>query len=318
MRAALPVLVSLASLTLAFSADVPTTRHYDGLDGASRYSNGYVVGWDSPKYSLMTVYGPDTRPLYSIPIRQEAHSRCLAFTIDSDGIGVCAFEVLKPWTGGLNLLGPSGTVKLKIDTGTYLPQHVVFAPDHSLWTVGFMAGNNGSLDGFNVFRHYSREGKELGQAVPWSSIAGDHNAYTALQSIVGTVWLHASSDRLGFYALFGEGQKTWIEVSYTGVILGKYDLGRCADVCYSPRTMTPGNAVYAQIYRESEPAGWAVLDRVKSVWLPLTGYPGGRIIGSDENDSVVVSKKDETGSRIQFVAPVSLRTKIVPIESAAR
>lgn len=296
-------------LFLAFlipcAAQTPGAPHYDGLDGVDLYSNGYVIGWDSPKYSQVTVYGPETKPIYAMPVHGEKGLRCSALSLDSDGVAACTHEDLPPWTGSIELLDGAGRLIQTIKTGSYIPEQVVFAPDRSFWTAGFGAPREGVDGDFDVFHHYSRNGKEIGEAAPWSQLPADHNRYTAVQCLLGGTRLYAGDDRLGLVASLKDGQHSWIEISSGGVMLGIYDLGICSDVCYSPAAMTPSGAVYAHVYREGEPDGFAVLNHSDKAWHALKGFPKGRLIGAAA-DTLVFSKHDESGAHLTLVSASSL------------
>src|SRR6185437_11990721 len=153
-------------------------------------------------------------------------------------------------------------------------------------------------------------------ALPWSQIAGDYNSYTALQPIIGGRWFYAGNDRLGFEPRLHYGRGTWVEVSFSGVLLGKYDLGGLGEPYHDPVAMTADGSVYAAIYKDDRFDGWATLDRSKQAWHKVSGYPKGRIIGSD-GENLVFSKRDGAWTILQFVPSDSLRFEKVQQETAA-
>ena len=53
-----------------------------------------------------------------------------------------------------------------IRSGSYVPQHMAFALDHTIWTIGFEMGYESRAEHCNVIHHYTRSGKEMGQALP--------------------------------------------------------------------------------------------------------------------------------------------------------
>lgn len=314
MRAAFPFVFSLAFLVRC-ACQTPATEQYENLPGVALYNDGYLFSWDSPKFSRATLYGRDTRPAYSVPEHKDGIYH-VAWAVDSDAVAAGAYQPRKQWQGRIDLLDASGKLKLTINTGSYVPQHVVFAPDHTIWTVGYVAGNDGSSQDFNVLHHYARTGRELGQALLWSQIAGDENSYTALQPLIGGRQLYVGNDRMGFESGSHYGHSTWIEVSFSGVLLGKYDLGRYRELCYVPRAMTAGGSVYAAIYKSNQFDGWAALDRSKKAWQKVAGYPNGRIIGSD-GENLVFSKGDGGRTVLQFVPSGSLQVEKLREETAA-
>lgn len=308
-----------AFLLLAFigecTAQTPATIRYEALPGAALYSGGYLFSWNSPKYTEITFYGRDAQPAYTVPEDKQGVYH-IGWAVDSDGVAAGAYESRPLWEGRIDLLDASGKRIRTIDTGSYISQRIVFAPDHTLWTVGFIAGNDGSKGDFNVLRHYARTGQELGETLRWSQIAGDHNSYTALQGLVGGKWLYAADDRIGLEALSNYERDAWIEVSYTGALLGKYDLAQTWDPVYAPVAMTASGAVYAAIYKDRNFDGWATLDRSEKAWRKVTGYPKGRIIGSD-GENLVFSQRDGASTVLQFVPAGTLRVEKLQPETAA-
>jgi hypothetical protein len=57
---------------------------------------------------------------------------------------------------------PPGKLVGTIRSGSYLPQHMAFALDHTIWTIGFEMGYESRAEDFNVIHHYTRSGKEMG------------------------------------------------------------------------------------------------------------------------------------------------------------
>ena len=303
LRTAFSLLLSLSSVMLC-AGQTPATAQYEGLPGVALYQNGYLLSWDNPKFSQVTVYGRDTQPAYSLAEHRDGTFNA-AWAVDSDGVAAVVYNTRQTWEGRLDLLDLTGKLTRTINTGSYIPRHVVFAPDHTIWTVGFHGADDGSLD-FNVLHHYARTGEELGQALLWSQIASEHNSYTALQSIHGARHLYTANDRIGFLSQSHYGHSTWIEVSFSGVLLGKYDLGTDQELSYWPVAMTAAGTVYAAIYTDNGLAGHAALDRSNEAWRKIAGSPEGKIIGSD-GKNVVFSQRDGATTVLQFVPSASLR-----------
>lgn len=303
MRTGFPLFLSLAFVT-ASAAQTPSVR-YEALPGAARYSTGYLFSWNSPQYADVAFYGRDAQPAYSVTEHKDGIYH-VGWAVDSDGVAAGVYEQREPWEGRIDLFDLSGKRIRTIKTGSYISQRIIFAPDHTLWTVGFIAGNDGSKGDFNVLRHYARTGQDLGEALRWSQIASDHNSYTALQPIVGSTWMYAGDDRIGFEALSNYEGHIWFEVSYSGALLGKYDLGR--EPCYQPLAMTTSGAVYAAVYKDDHFDGWAALDRSQKAWHKITGYPKGRIIGSD-GENLVFATREGASTILHFIPTGALQAE---------
>ena len=172
--------VSLLLLSLVFIpacvAQTPVTLQYENLPGVSLYSNGYLLSWDSQyHYMQFTLYGRNGKPAFSTPERT-ADSSPIMWAVDSDGVVARAYRLPHSPEGRIDLLNLAGNVTGMIDTGSYIPQQVVFAPDHTIWTASYDARNETSRGGpqdFNVLHHYTRSGDELAQALPYSQTGGD-------------------------------------------------------------------------------------------------------------------------------------------------
>ena len=307
MRSTLLTLFSLA-IAIPCASQVPDDPQYVGSLIVPAYYGGYILDWDGPMHTKVTVYNSDTKPAYSAPSHGPGDIRYLVWAIDPDGTGARAYQVRVPHDleGRIDLLDSAGQPTLTVKTGSYLPQRLAFAPDHTLWTVGYNDGYERREENFPVIHHYARTGEALGKALPWSQIAGEVNAYTALQLIVGGRWLFASNDRLGFIMLHS-GYWTWIEVGYGGNLLGTYDLSRNGEL-NEPIAITASNGVYARIWKDKRFNGWAVLDRAKGSWRRVTGFPKGRIIGS-EGDNLIFARQDEGWTVLHSVSPGSLQTE---------
>jgi hypothetical protein len=316
MRIFLRISLCLACAVWSFGQTIETIR-YENLPATVLYSNGYLVGWDSPNYTEATIYGRDSKLMYSKPEREGSLVYSNAWAVDSDGVTAGIYTRRQPWTGRLDLLDANGNVKASLNTESYLPQHVVFAPDHTLWTVGFIAGNDGSKGDFNVLRHYSRSAQELGQALHWSQIAGNHNSYTALQPYIGGRQLYASNDRIGFLSRSDDGtnSSTWIEVSFSGELLGIYGSGNVADCIYIPAAMTANGSVYAMVYQNKQFEGWVALNRSEKTWQKVSGLPKGKLIGSQGED-LIFAQRDQNGATLQFVSPGLSQGELAVLQTA--
>lgn len=285
-------------------AQTPVTAQYENLPGVAIYSNGFLLSWDSPQYTQVTLYRRDAKPGFSALERRDDSSPIM-WAVDSDGVVAGAYESNHSMEGHIDLLDSFGNVTHTINTGSYIPQQLVFAPDHTIWTGGYNAANRGTQD-FNVFHHYARTGEELGQALPWSQISGDFR-HPVIGTILGGTLLYVANDRIGWNAALHPGSRTWIEVTFSGVFLGKYDLKTADGLALFPVAMTSSGNAYAMIFN-SHYARFAVLDRSKGIWQKVVGDPGGSLIGS-ERDNLVFWNTDGAWTTLTFAPSSSLRVE---------
>jgi hypothetical protein len=297
-----PVLLLLLSLALvpAYVGQTPVGAKYENLPGVVLYSHGYILSWDA-QYTQVTVFGRDAK-LFSAP-EQISDSSPLMWAADSDGVVAGAYWTHRPQQGFIDLFDSTGHLTNRIHTGSDIPQQVAFAPDHTIWTAGFKAGNAPAQD-FNVLHHYARSGEELGRALLYSQTGGDLK-HPVIESLRGGQFLYVDNDRIGWDAALHAGARTWTEVSFQGVILGKYDLKTADGLALTTLAMTSSGNVYAKIFKPQS-ARFAVLDRSNGVWRKVVGDPQGRLLGS-EGDDLVFANLNGSWTNLAFTPAGSLR-----------
>jgi hypothetical protein len=309
------LLLTLLGFAAFCNGQTVSDPQFEGSLAVPTYENGYVFDWDAPQYTNFILYAPDTKPVYSLALKGANNAFYETWAIDTDGAAARVYHNSEH-RGKIDLLDLSGKVTRTIDTGSYIPTRVTFAPDHSLWIIGFVGEYESPAEDFNVVRHYARTGEELGQALPWSHIAGDLNAETALQCILGGRWLFSGSDRIGFLSLVDSGGAKWIEVGFDGKLLGQYDLGSYGVLSFQPRAMASSGNVYARVYRDGRANGYAVLDKSSNTWGKVTGYPKGALIGSD-GDNLVFSQLVGGWTVLHQVASAALAVQEAELTASA-
>ena len=107
------------------------------------------------------------------------------------------------------------------------------------------------------------------------------------------------------------GARTWVEVSFSGVVLGKYDLKTADGLALMSVAMTASGDAYARIVRSysAEAAHFAVLDRSKGIWQKVRGDPGAGLIGSEGDNLVFLQIDDAAFGTLKFVPSSSLRVE---------
>lgn len=253
------------------------------------YEGGHVLGWDAPAYHMFTLYRANGSSIFALPQRGADNTSYVVWAADTDGVAVRGYHDGQE-KGRIDLLDATGKAARTIDTGSYNPTHLTFAPDHSIWAVGYLYPCEPSVD-FNVVRHYARTGEKLGEAVPWSQIAADNNAYTALQPFDGGRGIFSASGRIGFITLASSGHGKWIELTFSGDLLGQYDLGSYGRKAFWPLAITTGGSVYGRISEDGSFAGYGLLNKSEATWSRVTGYPAGKLIGAD-GENLVFSRNN--------------------------
>lgn len=315
MRAVLPLLLGLVSVSVGAGQNRVAVEYKD-LPGVAIYNNGYLLSWDSPQYTSVSLYDRDGKLAFIVPERKDDSSDIM-WAVDSDGVVAGAYVRGRPSQGYIDLLDPFGNIASTINTGSYTPRQVAFAPDHTLWTVGYN-GKTFGTDDFNVLHHYARTGEELGQELPWSQISGDVQ-HPGVDAIRGGQLLYVAKDRIGWNAaLHFRSPRTWVEVSFSGTVLGKYNLTMSGARYLWPVAMTADGNVYARFAnRDGQLIGYATLDRSQGIWRKVSGNPVGIPIGSD-GDNVAFLKRDPPSATLQLISSGGLPLEAIQNTPAVR
>lgn len=248
------------------------------------FARGYLVAYENP--AGLAVYAPDGRLAYRAVVKTPEGEHALTQQIDATAGGQLAVAV-NGWRGGRHqggvaILNPQGQQIAFIDTGEYLPTQVAFGPDQSIWTLGFTWPSATRAD-YSVLHHYSQDGKLTGEFLPRSSF--DPSPDPAGPIVGGWRQLHVSSRGIGavFYItpILREGETArkniqWIELDFTGKVLGRWDLPRKYITAYTDS----GN------FYGSDESGISILDRASGNWKPVPVTTSGRFLGADGENLV--------------------------------
>ena len=250
----LPFLFFVATLcNTAFAAE-PREVYYQGFlvpqSITPTFDKGYLFVYNFDK---IDVYAPDGSPLYSVsaqvPNAKSAHIQNAAADMDGTMAGAVAYySRARTRGGGIVLFDRSGNQTRFFDTGRYWPTQVCFAPDHSIWTLGWQ-GFEGSRknDDYFVLRNYSQDGQELAAFLPRSSFEPEPDP---VGPMTGRWQVRIMNGRLGalFYrsSILGPWQKSrpmqWIEVDLKGKVLGRWEVG----AEWAPEAFTQSGTLYTQ------------------------------------------------------------------------
>ena len=132
------------------------------------FYRGYIywVGRHGGDRSV-TAYAPDGHLAHAF-VNQNGPVHTIA--IDTDGTVAVAWGSTKG--GGIDFRDGSGTVTRTIQTGRYLPVHIAFAEDHSLWSFGWQRdaadAERSDRQDYLTVRKYLPGGKEAGSYLPRS------------------------------------------------------------------------------------------------------------------------------------------------------
>jgi hypothetical protein len=128
------------------------------------FYKGYVywAGENNPA----SVYTPDGQPG---PYITTPNGPVESIAADTDGTLAIAWGF--KLGGGIDLRDPSGALLRTIRTGRYLPTHIAFGEDHSLWSLGWQldpAEPRPARSDYMTVRKYLANGQEAGAYLPRS------------------------------------------------------------------------------------------------------------------------------------------------------
>jgi hypothetical protein len=254
------------------------------------FYNGYLYSAE-PRH-VLTLFAPDGHELFSLPIpgHGNGHVAVESAAVDTDGTLAVAWRDSP--NAGIDIRDLSGTLLRSIDTGRYVPAHLSFGPDHSLWALGYQRVTTKYPDepDYPIVRKYSSDGKETGAYLPRSLFpAGIPPGNEEWQSRRITV----TADRVGIEVLSGNtsSQREWVELDLTGIVQGRWKL--------DPANKFPGvvftNDDQAYVHRYNREAKvWQVfrLNRATSTWDQVS-TPNEALYGADGDKLVFARWPDD-------------------------
>jgi len=284
-----------AAGTLAVCSAANRDVYYQGplapLNTAPTFDRGYLAVYEQGGFSL---YGPDGVPRYkAAPVVPGASSVFIGnVAVDAEGIAAVTLNYYvnsgehgSKRAGGLALFDAQGKQVRFFSTGAYVPSQVAFAPDGSIYSLGYLLNVRwAEHPDYDILRKYSREGEELLAALPRSSV--DPNPKDSqpdpVPGFTGLWGLRVTADRIGFWIFRDDLQRRqWIEADLRGRPSGRWklnqDLGEFA--------VTSSGTLYANGYGH----GGTRFDRKTSTWEPVPGMPDGMLLGADGNSLVFLN-----------------------------
>jgi hypothetical protein len=200
------------------------------------------------------------------------------FAADSDGtfaIGVT--HGASTLLGGMAFYDKSGQPNGFVATGSYLPESLCFADDHSLWTFGMQQGGGDYM----TVRHFSADRKDAGHFLARSSFRKGLEpgmGHWQMRSIT------VAHDRIGLVAFSGHDGtlNEWVELDLSGQLMRRV---RVDQPEFTPMAFTADG----RLYRKPDPrSAVQVLSQTTSEWQDAGMAKLGWLLGAD-GDSPVFS-----------------------------
>lgn len=251
------------------------------------FYNGYLYSCE-PRH-IVTLFAPDGHMVLTLPIQGLGNGKVkvLAVAIDSDATLAIAWSWWDPPSAGIEVRDSSGNLIRAINTGRYIPAHISFGGDHSLWGFGWQRDADNPTDrdklDYPTVRKYSIDGKEIGAYLPRSLFSpGLEPGMDEWQERRITV----TADRVGIEAVSGNvsTQREWVELDLNGNLTGRWKLDPFDK--FPGVALTSDNHAYVPRY-DHQVKSWRVfrLDRARSIWEPMEA-PNANLYGADGDNLV--------------------------------
>jgi hypothetical protein len=278
----------LVTLTLPAIAAIAPVRDVNSeaiLIGRQPYPGfyeGYSFFVDEPS-SHIRIYSPDGPSFLDTYVEEKTAPHVLTVAADSDGTVAVSFLVSEKNSAGIDLLDRTGTIIGSFSTANYLPSHIAFGNDHSIWTFGWERSRTtfSAMTEYTSVRQYSRTGDQLGAYMPRSRfVKGMTPACQSWQE----QGIYIAADRIGLLACSGKDSTNpeWVELDFHGNLLGRWPLGML-----HPRVaFTRDGHVYAQETVGASARKIYVLDRGSSSFQQVSWTVPGRLYGAAGNELV--------------------------------
>ncbi|MBZ5610233.1 MAG: hypothetical protein LAP38_18375 [Acidobacteriia bacterium] len=274
------------------------------------FYNGYLFSCTAG--GVVTLFAPDGRNLTLVPQnRPDTYVQALFVAVDSDGTLAISWDSRSH--AGIDLRDSSGVLLRSIDTGRYIPAHLSFGEDHSLWSFGWQrdAVKQGFPDkqDYATVRKYSSDGKETAAFLPRSLFPrGLEPGTDHWQSRSITV----TSDRIGIHAVSGtvSNQREWVELDLDGHLTGRWKLDPSDQ--FPGVVLTSDNQAYVHRYdREAKSRRVFRLNRALSTWEPVSA-PDAALYGTDGDKLVFARWSDGLMHLSWFAQPLELTSPPAP------
>ena len=255
------------------------------------FYNGYLYSCRPPH--IVTLFAPTGQIVLTVPIQGRGNGDVSVQSVAIDTDGMLAIGWRSIANSGIDIRDSFGNLRRSIDTGRYVPAHLSFGEDHSLWAFGWQRDatnpNRHDSQDYQTVRKYSIDGQQNGAFLARSLFPpGLEPGMDQWQARRITV----TADRVGIEANSGSvgNQREWVELDLNGNLTGRWRL----DTSYRFRVvvLTSDNKAYTQRI-EPAPKSRQVLrlNRAKSEWEPVNA-PNALLYGTDGDKLVFANWPD--------------------------
>lgn len=249
---------------------------YPGADFTNqpipKFERGYLLFLN--RNCQLTVYQPSGKLQFTKTLEAPNAMPCFPAdsAVDTDGTLAVAIGYSGPlgYAGGIILLDATGKQTSFIDTKLYVPSHIGFDHQHSIWAIGWqhdeIRNETADSNDYAMVRRYSRNGTETGAFVQRSlwKTKGEPAG-----SSLGYWHMSIAKDRIGalVYDHYAERIPEWIEWDYEGKLISRIPITARMD---GGRAYTTSGKLYSGIWLEKEKVRvLSVLDSETGAWKPV-------------------------------------------------
>jgi hypothetical protein len=245
------------------------------------FYEGYAFFADRPS-SNIRIYSPDGPLLFQGYVQYQTAPIVLGIAVDSNGTIAVSYVGKTGATGGVDLLDSKGNLIRSLATGYYVPSHVSFGVDHSIWLFGWQRTDDPRKNAseYMAVRHYSASGTQIGSYLPRSLFP--KGLEPACQS-----WqergIYTAADRIGVLACSGmiSVNPEWVELDLDGNVTGRWHVG----AAHRAVSMTQDAHVYAQDTANGSSQIY-LLDRAAGAFQAVSWTIPGRLYGAVGDERV--------------------------------
>jgi len=244
---------------------------------------------DQARHNRVALYSTDGRAEATFDTPESAGSlpEVLTLAIDSDGTVAVAWQAAASASGakpsaGIDYHSPNGKLLRSIDTGSFIPAHLSFAPDHTLWSFGWQRDpfepRRPDPEDYPTLRKFDPDWRQVAAFLPRALFAQEP-AFPSWQRRQIAI----AHDRIGVLAhpSARNAKREWVETNFEGKLIGRWEVPFNVD-----RTaITNDGRVYLES-GENSARVVAQLDRASGTWKKVAAPPPGILCGAEGNDLV--------------------------------
>jgi hypothetical protein len=233
------------------------------------FYNGYLYSCE-PRH-IITLYAPNGQIVLTLPIQGWGNGRVgvQSVAIDSDGALAIGWSDLP--NVGIDIRDSFGNLVRSLDTGRYVPAHLSFGEDHSLWAFGWQRDatdlRRRDKQDYLTIKKYSIDGKEIGAYL-------QRSLFPPGLEPGGDDWqarrITVTSDRVGLEAVSGSvgDQHEWVELDLNGNLTGRWRLDPAYQ--FPGVVLTADNHAYVHRWDTATKSRQVLrLNRSKAEWEPV-------------------------------------------------